>query len=285
MNIGIIGGGRGGLTVLNMLVNLDVVNVVWVADVDPEAAALAKARELGIMGIRDFTGRISDENLDMVIEVTGVEEVRQSVMEHKRENLTVMDAEAAKLLVLIVNRKESLMQIIYQNTKELTDNVEVLNDSAGQIRMSIEQLAAEAEKLAGSGETLSNYSATAAGETAKTKDILKFIENIAQQTNIIGLNAAIEAARAGEAGRGFAVVATEIRKLSDHTRTSTKQIDGLITGVKDSMQAIHSGIQDNSLIAQSQAAATEEILAALESLGEVSQRLHQLSGNLLKLKL
>lgn len=283
MNIGIIGGGCGGLAVLTLLSTLDDMHILWVADVQPDAVALVKARELGILAINDFIPKLQDEKLHMVIEVTGVEKVQHLIRTNMKESLTVMDANATKLLVTLVNSREALFKAIYANSKEITDNIEQLNESANQIRMSVEQLASEAEKLAGSGETLANYSGIATNEAAKTKDILKIIEDIARQTNIIGLNAAIESARAGEAGRGFSVVATEIRKLSENTRVSTKQIDSLITTVKDSMQSVNTGIQDASLIAQSQAAATQEILAALETLSEVSQRLYQLSGNLMKL--
>ena len=284
MNIGIIGGGSGGLAVLALLSTLDDMDVLWVADVQSDAVALVKAREMGILAINDFISKLQDENLHMVIEVTGVKKVQQLIRANMKESLTVMDANATKLLVTLVNSREALFKEIYANSKELTDNIEQLNESASQIRMSVEQLAAEAEKLADSGEALANYSGIATNEVAKTKDILKIIEGIARQTNIIGLNAAIETARVGEAGRGFSVVATEIRKLSEDTRVSTKQIDSLITTVKESMQAVNTGIQDASLIAQSQAAATQETLAALEALSEVSQRLYQLSGNLMKLQ-
>lgn len=284
MNIGIIGGGYGGLAVLALLSTLDDMDVLWVADVQSDAVALVKAREMGILAINDFISKLQDENLHMVIEVTGVKKVQQLIRANMKESLTVMDANATKLLVTLVNSREALFKEIYANSKELTDNIEQLNESASQIRMSVEQLAAEAEKLADSGEALANYSGIATNEVAKTKDILKIIEGIARQTNIIGLNAAIESARVGEAGRGFSVVATEIRKLSEDTRVSTKQIDSLITTVKESMQAVNTGIQDASLIAQSQAAATQETLAALEALSEVSQRLYQLSGNLMKLQ-
>jgi methyl-accepting chemotaxis protein len=284
MNVGIIGGGRGGLAILNLLQTIKGITVVWISDVQRDAPALTKARQLGITALNDFVPRLHDAQLHMVIEVTGVEKVRQIVKEHINEHITVMDASAARLLITIVESREALFTKIYANAEEQSHYIEQLNESAGQIRASMEQLAGEAEKLANYGETLAGTSSVATAEAEKTQTILKIIDDIAKQTNIIGLNAAIEAARVGQAGQGFSVVATEIRKLAENTSVSTKKIGTITNSVKDYMQSINSGIQEAGLIAQSQAAATEEVLAALESLAEVSKRLHQLSNDLLKLQ-
>lgn len=283
MNIGIIGGGRGGLAILNLLLTIPGMRVRWVADVQLEAPALVRARELGIIAVQDFTDKLKETGLDMVIEVTGVAAVKELVKEHSPDNLTVMDALAAKLLITIVESREELFRRIHANAEELARYIEDLNESAGQIRASMEQLAGEAEKLAAYGETLSGTSQTATTETEKTQKILRMIDDIAKQSNIIGLNAAIEAARVGQAGAGFAVVANEIRKLAENTSVSTKEIDVITRSIKEYMKTIHEGIKESGIIAQSQAAATEEVLAALESLAEVSKRLRQLSADLLAL--
>ncbi|AEG59129.1 methyl-accepting chemotaxis protein [Desulforamulus ruminis] len=161
--------------------------------------------------------------------------------------------------------------------QELTMIAEQLAASFQQIAASSQGLASSADELNSSQKDLITLSQKAKEDLKHTDEILSLINGVASQTKLLGLNAAIEAARAGELGKGFTVVAQEIRKLSDRTASSTKEIAGTLKLISNHIEQIAKHIEKTEQIGENQAAASQEISAAIEENTSVTEQLVSLA--------
>ncbi|RED55726.1 methyl-accepting chemotaxis protein [Cohnella lupini] len=114
----------------------------------------------------------------------------------------------------------------------------------------------------------------------KTNQVVSVIKNVADQSNLLGLNASIEAAHAGDKGRGFGIVAGEIRKLSLETIASTKDIRQTLQELKEVTHQIGEAINQVASISKEQAVSTEQISAFIKEIQEMTGHLNDFARKL-----
>jgi methyl-accepting chemotaxis protein len=130
----------------------------------------------------------------------------------------------------------------------------------------VNQAIAQIERLATEVSNSTKAMGVLKTESDKIGSVLDVIKSVAEQTNLLALNAAIEAARAGEAGRGFAVVADEVRSLAQRTQKSTEEIAQLIVGLQGGTQQVASALDSSRDLTDSSVELTRSAGSALENI-------------------
>lgn len=168
-------------------------------------------------------------------------------------------------------------KILAGDLRQMSEN---LNSGVGGIASAIEELAATATSIHSNEQELNEEIQKIIQLSEEINEVTAFIKEIADETKMLGLNAAIEAARAGEAGKGFGVVAEEIRKLSEQSKSTVPKIKELTERIMKTVEETSKMSHTSLDASQEQAAASEEISASVEQITNMSSELNQISQKL-----
>lgn len=221
----------------------------------------------GLSLMQDHLRNTISEIANSSTQLAAATEELNSVAEDATRNLVRQNDEIQQAATAVTEMSSAVDEVARNAmgaSEAATQSSQLAKDGQARVRQTVKSIETMTQEV-------TKTSSLMEGLAEQSKDIgkvLDVIRAIAEQTNLLALNAAIEAARAGEAGRGFAVVADEVRALAHRTQVSTKEIEGMISTVQGGTHAAVASMRDSSehakdtlVIAQEAGKALDEIFA------------------------
>ena len=239
---------------------------------DNEIAHISNGYNRMLEQVRELLGRIKDtcgntqRHLDDVL--LAVEAAGGGVSRQQEELEQVATA---------MNEMSATVVDVARNAAQAAENSQraerLVQDGRRAVQVSAGQLAALSAQLDGSAE----QAGALEKDSEQVGKVLAVITSIAEQTNLLALNAAIEAARAGEAGRGFAVVADEVRTLASRTQASTGEIRAIVQRLQEGVHGAGSSMRDSAAQARDNLGHIQQATQALDGIVEAVDAINALN--------
>ena len=258
MNIVIVGAGTGGKNIIESFSKNDEIKIVQVIDNRDDAPGVVLAKQLGIKCSRSM-GDINTTNLDLILEATGNEKVKQELNEKFGQVCTIIDSTGALLIMSLVRRDIVAME-------KLNKQITAIKDTSTQVENHLKDITDSIENTYEINKKLNKITKTSIGYIEETDKIIKYVNNISKQTKILGINATIEAARAGEQGRGFSVVANEVQKMASSSQNFAKEITDILTKLAEEIRDVETVAGKLSRLSELQVQASADVNKAVNSL-------------------
>lgn len=226
-----------------------------------ELGQLQRAMQSMTLGLRELIGGIGDG----VTQIANAAEELSAVTEQTRAGVNSQKVETDQVATAM-NEMTATVQEVARNAEEASEAAVAADQQAREGDKVVGEAIAQIERLAKEVGNSTEAMGHLKRESDKIGSVLDVIKSVAQQTNLLALNAAIEAARAGEAGRGFAVVADEVRSLAQRTQKSTEEIEELIVGLQTGTQQVATIMDNSRSLTDSSVELTRRAGGSLESI-------------------
>ena len=195
----------------------------------------------------------------------------------------------AQVISQMLQNSENSSNALLEKSNTLQGEMQELSTASLQQLKSLNSAATSMEEITNTIEETSHKTTEVISQTSDIKDIVQIIGDIAEQTNLLALNAAIEAARAGEHGRGFAVVADEVRKLAERTQKSLSEINTSVSVLTQSIMEIGESMHHQSAKISTVNTTVGEIEVATQNnvnignnVNDIAQEVHQMAAHILE---
>lgn len=226
-----------------------------------ELGQLQASMQRMTQGLRELIGGIGDG----VTQIASAAEQLSAVTEQTSAGVNNQKVETDQVATAM-NEMAATVHEVARNAEQASEAAAMADQQAREgdrvVSEAVNQIERLASEVVNSSEAMNQLKA----ESDKIGSVLDVIKSVAQQTNLLALNAAIEAARAGEAGRGFAVVADEVRSLAQRTQQSTEEIEELIAGLQSGTQRVASVMDASRQLTDSSVELTRRAGSSLETI-------------------
>ena len=213
------------------------------------------------LSLRELIGGIRDG----VTQIASAAEELSAVTEQTSAGVNSQKVETDQVATAM-HEMTATVQEVARNAEEASEAAVAADQQAREGERVVGEAIAQIERLASAVDHSSDAMGALKLESDKIGSVLDVIKSVAEQTNLLALNAAIEAARAGEAGRGFAVVADEVRSLAQRTQKSTEEIEGLIARLQSGTQQASTVMNSSRELTVSSVELTRRAGSSLESI-------------------
>ncbi|HCM0858444.1 methyl-accepting chemotaxis protein [Vibrio parahaemolyticus] len=237
-----------------------------------EIGQLAKAFNEFVSKIQATVSQVIDSSNTLRQEMANLSSLTETIADS-----TVSQQRDSEAVAAAVHEMQVTSRNVSESANEAAVASQTANDELSNTNVILEQTVGSIRDLAGEIESASHVINTLDNDVSDIASVLDVIRGIAEQTNLLALNAAIEAARAGEQGRGFAVVADEVRSLASRTQQSTGEIQAMIeklqSGAGQAVEVMRGSQNSSEETIQSAGRASEslaEILNAISRMNEMN---------------